>query len=162
MALADGHTGPYRDCSSKDRVLRQKKNLIQHQLHENERIHKQVFQEKGNLGKRTDAPIFTESRSHKPTKRLVTSKPSHKSTIPANNAASLESVSRRKSVIIAEVSTQVSVQTGFQLRMPSIAILNRAGQCNKLDYREEIFSHLLSTDVRQSSLSSLPPKASTT
>jgi hypothetical protein len=151
MAMADGHSGLQGNCSSKAPVFKQKRDLIQQHLDENERIHKNVFQENSNLGKREDAPIFTETRLYKPTKRMVTNKVSLKSTRQANNATSLESVSRRKSVAIAEVSTQVSLQTAFELRMPGVAILTQATQYNKLDYREEIFSHLLATDVSHAS-----------
>lgn len=145
--MADGQTAPHGDSSKHNRVLRQKRDTFHQRQEENERIHAAVFKEATNLGKRSDVPATAETRGHKPNKRMVTSKVSFRNAPPSQNIQSLESVSRRKSVVIAEVSTQVSLQTAFEMRLPGKATLMKANRSSKLDYKDEILNHLIATDV---------------
>lgn len=159
MAMADGNTGPRGDSSEGTRGLMYKKATFRQVLAEEKRIHAGVFQESTNLGKRSDIPLQNENKGMKPHKRLVVNKRYAEKSLFANSQSVLESASIRKPASLAEVSTQISVQTSFDARRLGFSNQGKTIRASKLDFKKEIFQHLLITDVCLGSTSALPRTA---
>ena len=147
MAMADAQTGQYR-CSTKPRpVSRKQGESLQQRIVDEQRIHSQVFQESTNLGKRSDLPSASNLKGCKPTKKILTRKASHAHTLSQAGLLPAESISHRKPQALAEVSTQVSMQLEGNPRVQHEGQLSKKLQTNRVDFKEDIFTHLLATDV---------------
>lgn len=147
--MADAQTGLYRCSTKPGPVSRRKRESLQPRTVDEERIHSQVFQESTNLGKRADLPSSLDIKGSKPTKRIVTRKASQVQTVSQVGLPQAESVSHRKPHLLAEVSTQISIHYRGDPHALSGGTLEKKTQTNTVDFKEEIFSHLLATDVSQ-------------
>lgn len=147
MAMADAQTGQNRHSIKLGPVSRKHRESIQQRLINEERIHAQVFQESTNLGKRADLPSSLDVKGSKPTKKMMTKKASQQQGAPAAGTLPTESVSHRKPHVLADVSTQISEQTASNSRSPPEVVPGKRLQPNRIDFKEEIVSHLIATDV---------------
>ena len=147
--MAEGQTGQYTFSSKQRPVLKKQRGSVQLKISEDDRIHSQVFQDSTNLGKRSDLPSALNTKGCKPSKTLVAGKSRQAPSIPKEIQLQVESVSHRKPNMLAEASTQVSMPPDSDVRAQRDACLNKKSTSSRIDFKDDIFNHLLATDVRE-------------
>lgn len=148
--MAEGQTGQYTFSSKQRPVSKKQRGSLQHRLGDDDRIHNQVFQESTNLGKRSDLPSALNLKGCKPSKTLVAARNKQVPSIPKELKLQAESVSHRKSNVLAEVSTQISMQPDADVRAKRDAFLGKKCTSSRIDFKDDIINHLLATDVSDS------------